>query len=83
MVLAHLGIVIAMYYNDHGPAHFHAAYGGMEVTVEIESGAVHGSFPRRALSHVQEWGALHRTALLRNWGQARKREPLDKISPLE
>ncbi|MGH7865912.1 MAG: DUF4160 domain-containing protein, partial [Candidatus Binataceae bacterium] len=36
-------------------AHFHAAYGDMEVTVESESGAVHGSFPRRALSHVQEW----------------------------
>jgi len=23
-----LGIVIAMYYNDHAPPHFHARYGG-------------------------------------------------------
>jgi hypothetical protein len=28
-----LGIVIAMYYNDHDPPHFHAKYGAFEVTV--------------------------------------------------
>jgi len=28
-----LGIVIAMYYRDHGPAHFHAYYGEFEITV--------------------------------------------------
>ena len=25
-----LGIVIAMYFKDHGPPHFHAKYGGKE-----------------------------------------------------
>jgi hypothetical protein len=35
-----LGIVIAMYYDDHVPPHFHAKYGEFEITVEIESGAV-------------------------------------------
>ena len=39
-----LGIVIAMYYRDHGPAHFHAIYGDSEITVEIESGRVNGTF---------------------------------------
>ena len=29
-----LGIVITMYYREHGPAHFHAIYGEFEVTVE-------------------------------------------------
>lgn len=24
------GIVIAMYYNDHSPPHFHARYGGID-----------------------------------------------------
>jgi len=43
-----LGIVIAMYYRDHGPAHFHAIYGDFEITVEIESGRVNGDFPKRA-----------------------------------
>ena len=47
-----LGIVIAMCYRDHGPAHFHAIYGEFEITVEIESGRINGDFPKRALAHV-------------------------------
>ncbi len=50
-----LGIVIAMYYRDHGPAHFHAIYGGFEITVEVETGRVNGNFPPRALAHAHEW----------------------------
>jgi len=78
-----LGIVIAMYYNDHGSAHFHAVYGNFDITVEVESGIVRGTFPPRALAHVQEWRELHRAELMQNWGLARKREPLSKIPPLE
>lgn len=78
-----LGIVIAMYYNDHEPAHFHAVYGGFEITMEIESGIVRGTFPPRALVHVQEWRELHKTDLLQNWQLARKREPLNRVPPLE
>jgi hypothetical protein len=43
-----LGIVIAMYYRDHAPPHFHAIHGEYEATVEVESGVVNGGFPRRA-----------------------------------
>ena len=78
-----LGIVIAMYYNEHAPPHFHAIYGGYEVTVEIETGVVTGRFPPRALSHLLEWGALHRQELLDDWSLARQRKPLKKIAPLE
>jgi hypothetical protein len=35
-----LGIVIAMFYRDHAPAHFHVVYGDYEVTVAIEIGMV-------------------------------------------
>ena len=28
-----LGIVIAMFYRDHEPAHFHAVYGEYEITL--------------------------------------------------
>lgn len=45
-----LGIVIAMFYRDHGPPHFHAVYSGYRITVEIETGQVGGTFPRRALA---------------------------------
>jgi hypothetical protein len=30
-----LGIVIAMFYREHSPPHFHAKYGEYEVTVGI------------------------------------------------
>jgi hypothetical protein len=78
-----LGIVIAMYYRDHGPPHFHAIYGDFEITVEIESGKVNGEFPKRALSHVQEWRQQHRSELLVDWELARRSEPLKRIEPLE
>ena len=35
-----LGIVIAMYYNDHSPPHFHARYGDSEIRVNIENGEI-------------------------------------------
>ena len=78
-----LGIVIAMYYRDHGPPHFHAIYGDFEITVEIESGEVNGEFPKRALSHVQEWRQQHRSERLADWELARRSEPLKRIEPLE
>jgi hypothetical protein len=78
-----LGIIIAMYYNDHPPPHFHAIYGEFEVTVEIVSGAVQGNMPGRPLGLVQEWRVLHQTELLQAWALAQNHEPLPNIAPLE
>jgi hypothetical protein len=78
-----LGIIIAMFYRDHEPAHFHAMYGEFEITVDIMTGAVTGDFPRRALRLVQEWRELHRDELLEDWRLARLRQPLRRIAPLE
>jgi hypothetical protein len=78
-----LGIVIGMFYREHGPPHFHAVYGEFEVTVQIQTGVVTGQFPMRALGHVVEWAALHRTALLENWELAGAGQPLRQIAPLE
>jgi hypothetical protein len=78
-----LGIVIAIFYRDHEPPHFHATYGGFEITVGILDGIVQGRFPRRALGHVLEWLDLHRDELIANWERARAREALEPIPPLE
>ena len=43
-----LGIVIGMFYSEHGVTHFHAVYGEHEISVEIETGAIHGAFPPKA-----------------------------------
>ena len=78
------GILIAFYWADHFPAHFHAKYSGDEAMIDIRSGEVlRGSLPRRALSLVHEWRTLHLDELLDNWDRARQRRPLAYIDPLE
>ena len=78
-----LGIVIAMYYRDHGPPHFHAIYGDHEATINIATGEVAGYLPPRALGHVQEWRLLHMQELTDAWALALARRPLPNIAPLE
>ena len=78
-----LGIVISMYYRDHSPPHFHAIYGEYEITIEIETGIVSGSFPRRALNLVLEWYEIHIEELRENWQLAVKGKSLNRIKPLE
>ena len=79
-----LGIIVAMYYNDHSPPHFHARYGENEIRVNIETGEIlSGAFPRRAQRLVLEWFELHRNELLEDWNLAQDRKPLNKIEPLE
>ena len=63
-----LGIVIAMYYNDHAPPHFHAYYGDSEIRVDINTGEVmSGTFPTRARKLVLEWLDMHLDELLEDW----------------
>jgi hypothetical protein len=78
-----LGIVIGIFYSEHGVAHFHAVYGEYEVSVEVESGTIHGKFPPRALRLVLEWANLHKQELIDNWQLARQGQPLNRIAPLE
>lgn len=83
LVSRFLGIVVSMYHRDHGAPHFHAVYGEYGISVDVETGAVHGRFPPRAPRLVREWTALHRAELLENWNRARRRQPLEPIAPLE
>jgi hypothetical protein len=78
------GIVIAIYYNDHPPPHFHAKYGEYKAKVEIESGLLlDGSLPGRVRSLVEEWRMLHKAQLEAVWRLAMQRQPLVRIEPLE
>ena len=78
-----LGIVIAIYYRDHAPPHFHAVYGGFHATVAIHDGKVAGELPKRALANVEEWRILHKEELLIAWELAQEGLPLPRIEPLE
>lgn len=77
------GIVITMYYAEHGVPHFHALYAGQDASIVIETLEIlAGSLPDRALRLVREWAALHRLELEADWEQARAAQPLDRIPPL-
>lgn len=77
------GIVIYMYWRDHAPPHFHAKYQDDEVTVEIETGFVTGSMPRRASSMIEEWRSMHKDELLHDWRLAEEKRPINQVAPLE
>jgi hypothetical protein len=79
-----LGIVIAMFYRDHDPPHFHATHGEYEAILGIRDGVLlRGSLPGRALGHVREWRLRHVAELEVNWVRAKNRQPLNRIAPLE
>jgi hypothetical protein len=72
-----------MRYNDHPPPHFHARYGGQEVTIELETGRVQGTMSRNALQLIWAWMDLQRDELDKDWGLARQQLPLNEIPPLD
>ena len=83
-ISAFFGILIRMYFNDHPPPHFHAIYGEFEAVIAIQTLEVlEGSFPRRGLALVVEWGEQHRDELLADWQLCQKRQQPFKIAPLE
>ena len=77
------GIIIAMYFDEHNPPHFHARYGKDYVAVEIKSlRIIEGRLPPRVLGLIMEWAFQHQKELLNNWELARREKPLSKIKPL-
>ena len=78
-----LGIVIAMYFKEHAPPHFHAKYGGQRAAFSIEDlRLIEGELPPRIRSLVLEWALDHREELLENWRRVELKEELRKIEPL-
>ena len=77
------GIVVSMYFDDHGPPHVHARYGSDVVRVAIETTQIlSGSLPPRALALLLEWMVIHRVELDDDWSRARSGRPLAPIDPL-
>ena len=77
------GIIIAMYFNDHSPPHFHAKYSGYEALFSLDGSILEGELPKRATKFVQEWMMAHTEELRENWRKAQNGEPLNYIAPLE
>jgi hypothetical protein len=78
------GMVIAMYYNDHAPPHFHVRYGEQRAVIRIDPlELLEGQLSRKAHALVLEWASLHQGELMANWDLARQQAPLAPIDPLE
>ena len=59
-IIRFFGIIIAMFYNDHAPPHFHARYGEQRAIIGIDSLTVLGGrLSPRVLGLVMEWASLH------------------------
>ncbi len=77
------GIVIQMFWREHGPPHFHALYGEHEAIIDIrELRVMRGSLPRRAMALVLEWAAEHRDELMEDWNLCSRLRPPKPIEPL-
>ena len=78
------GIVIRMYFLDHDPPHFHAAYAGAEAQLRISPVALlGGNLPPRGLALVAEWATLHQAELFENWRRLHSEEAPITIAALE
>jgi hypothetical protein len=79
-----LGIIIAMFYNEHNPPHFHARYGEYKIEIAIQTLSVlAGKLPPRAMGLVMEWASRHQDELMADWELARQNAELKRIAPLE
>jgi hypothetical protein len=77
------GIVIAMFFDDHGYPHFHARHAGAEAKVRLDQiEVIESTLEVRHLRLVLAWAELHREELLENWRLARAGEKLKEIEPL-
>ena len=57
------GISIKMFFQDHLPPHFHAEYNDFEAIISINQiSVINGKLPKRVLSLVFEWAAIHQAS---------------------
>jgi len=62
------GIVIKMYFREHGVPHFHAVYGeynGVFLLTSLDM--EEGDLPSRAQRLVREWAACYQKELQQMW----------------
>ncbi|MFV0339397.1 MAG: DUF4160 domain-containing protein [Parachlamydiaceae bacterium] len=78
------GIVIAMYYKEHNPPHFHVRYNDSKAMISIKDLAIlEGKLSPKVLGIVVEWASQYQNELLEDWNLAQKFAELKKIPPLE
>ena len=71
VIATFFGIVIRMFYREHGVLHFHAEYQGEQATFTLDRDILAGNIrSRTARWLVKEWSLAHGAELEANWGRA-------------
>lgn len=79
-----LGIIIAMYYDEHNPPHFHVRYNEHRASISIKDLAlISGKLPPKVFGLVMEWASQHQQELMNDWELAEQSKILKSIDPLE
>ena len=77
------GIIIAMYWDEHEPPHFHAKYNEYEALIDIKEGIIiQGMLPSKQARLVLAWLEIHKEELLNNWESILAGKGYSKIAPL-
>jgi len=62
------GIIIKMYFNEHGIPHFHAIYNEYNGVFDIKKlNMIEGDLPNKAQNLVKEWGEKYQNEILKMW----------------
>jgi hypothetical protein len=84
VVSTFFGIVIRMFYREHGVAHFHAEYQGQQATFTLDGELLAGEIASRtAMRLIKEWAMAHQADLQANWNRLKAGEAIERIAPLE
>ena len=82
-IITFYGILIQIFWREHGPPHFHALYAEHEALIEIRTlDVLQGSLPKRALGLVLEWASEHQAELMEDWDLCSRMQMPKKIEPL-
>jgi len=74
------GIIIKMYFREHGVPHFHSIYGEYNGVFEIDNlEMIEGDLPVRAQKLVKEWASQYQSELSVMW----KSQKFKKLPGLE
>ena len=83
VVSVFFGIVIRMFYREHGIAHFHAEHQGQQASFTLDGTPLAGAIRSpTALRLIKEWAETHRAELEANWQRMESGEKMQRIEPL-
>lgn len=78
------GIIIRMFYREHGVGHFHAEHQGQQATFTFDGNVRAGTIRSpTARNLIREWAVSRRGELEANWERMRAGEQMERVEPLD